>query len=166
MPPKRRPSSTSRPVTPFDSETVLSQESRISSNDDIDFEMYAMAVAELKVSLQKHKQEKEKKLLQATQKELDDHLNSKQAEIGRILLDIEGLYQDFLTKYVIIEDKQRAVMSAIIEKQNTLVALCVQRHRGAIELGQEVEDGQLEGMSQVKEACKDFSNVGEMLLEL
>ncbi|KIJ60445.1 hypothetical protein HYDPIDRAFT_117151, partial [Hydnomerulius pinastri MD-312] len=78
----------------------------------------------------------------------------------------DEMYQDLLTKYAIIEDKQRAVIANIVEKQKALVTLAVRRHQQVIELGQEVEDGQLEGMSQVKQACKDFVEIKDTLLSI
>ncbi|KAF9219336.1 hypothetical protein BS17DRAFT_427233 [Gyrodon lividus] len=112
----------------------------------------------------KQKREKENKLLQATRAELDEQLVGKQKEIDGVIKEMDEIYQTFLTEYAVIEDKQREITTKIIETQKTLVSLSVKRHQQVIGLNQEVEDGQLEGMSQVKQACKDFAGMRDSLL--
>ncbi|KAF9238384.1 hypothetical protein BU15DRAFT_75317 [Melanogaster broomeanus] len=190
MPPKR--TAQSRPVTPYedDGDDMLSQHSKAPDSDDRELEyvqpldlplrtdlttcttytsddirrVYAKAVAEFKVSWQKQKREKETKLLQATRAELDGQFSGKQKEMEGIAKEMADVHQDFLRKYAIIEDKQREVVTKIIEAQKTLVSLSVKRHQEVIELGQEVEDGQLEGMNQVKQACNDFLGMRDALM--
>ncbi|KIK93759.1 hypothetical protein PAXRUDRAFT_494344 [Paxillus rubicundulus Ve08.2h10] len=162
MAPRRISTIRSRPVTPFDDDRV-SQNSKTPESDDRDLEVYARAITDFKVSWQKQKREKENKMLQDTQAELDEHLINKEKEIEGTVKAMDEAYQDFLTQYATIEDKQREVITKIIETQNTLLSLSVKRHQKVIKLNQEAEDGQLEGMSQVKQACKDFVEIRDAL---
>ncbi|KIJ18199.1 hypothetical protein PAXINDRAFT_97678 [Paxillus involutus ATCC 200175] len=90
-------------------------------------------------------------------------LINKEKEIEGIVKAMDETYQDFLMQYATNEDKQREVITKMIETQKTLLSLSVKRHQQVIELNQEVEDGQLEGMSQVKQACKDFEKIRDAL---
>ncbi|KAL4077657.1 hypothetical protein J3A83DRAFT_1640406 [Scleroderma citrinum] len=124
------------------------------SNDDHELECYARAVAEFKVTWQRHKREKEDKFLQAAQAELDKRINDKQAELEGITAKIEQAYQEYMLKTATVEDKMRAVMVAIIEKQKALLSMSVQGHQKVIEMGQDLEGSQVEALRQVKAACK------------
>ncbi|KIM58181.1 hypothetical protein SCLCIDRAFT_1098458 [Scleroderma citrinum Foug A] len=143
----------------------LSLESRAASSEDHELEFYARAAAEFKVTWQKHRREREKKFLRAAQAELDKHINDKRAELEGIVAKIEQAYQEYLLKTTATEDKMRAVMVAIIEKQKILLALSVQGHQKVIEIGQDLEESQVEALRQAKAACKDYAGLEERLLE-
>src|SRR5882757_6542057 len=88
----------------------------------------------------------------------------------------ETIYQEYLEKNAILEDRKRKIMAAIAEKQEELIVcpltsrihqslisnhidnilqpLAVKRHQAIISLGHEVENGQLEGMALIKGTCQ------------
>ncbi|KAI6030299.1 hypothetical protein EDC04DRAFT_2711270 [Pisolithus marmoratus] len=123
-----------------------SKPSRPQDTEDQEFELYAEAAAEFKVSWQKHKQEREDRVLQVVRTELNEYQRR----------DREHTYQNYLAQTAVVEDKMRAVMVAIVEKQQKLLSLAVQKHQKVIEVGQDVEAAQTEALRHVKTACKDY----------
>ncbi|KAH0834022.1 hypothetical protein J3R83DRAFT_11258 [Lanmaoa asiatica] len=137
-----------------DDDDALSQYSKAPDSDDRELEVYAKAVAEFKVTWQKQKREKDRKFLKAAQGELDEHVVRKKGEIKGIMNEMEETYQEFLLKYASIEDKKREIIVKITEAQKTLVALSVRKHQETVELTQNLEESQLEGLKQIKETCQ------------
>ncbi|OAX40763.1 hypothetical protein K503DRAFT_864378 [Rhizopogon vinicolor AM-OR11-026] len=141
------------------------------SSDDHSNETFAAVAAEFKGALymiaiggadymrllatwEKKMRGRDDKIIQATQKELDLALQNNETEINRIINDIETIYQEYLEKNAILEDRKRKIMAAIAEKQEELIPLAVKRHQAIISLGHEVENGQLEGMALIKGTCQ------------
>ncbi|KAI5993735.1 hypothetical protein F5J12DRAFT_785980 [Pisolithus orientalis] len=120
--------------------------SRLQDTEDQELELYAKAAAEFKVSWQKHKQERENKVLQAVRTELNGYLSGKRAAMEEVTVKIEQAYQNYLAQTTVMEDKIRAVMVAIVEKQQKLLSLAVQKHQKVIEVGQDVEAAQTEAL--------------------
>ncbi|KAI6097386.1 hypothetical protein EDD16DRAFT_603663 [Pisolithus croceorrhizus] len=83
--------------------------------------LYAKAAAEFKVSWQKHKQERENKVAQAVRAELNEYISGKCAAMKEVAAKIEHTYQNYLAQTAVVEDKTRAVMVAIVEKQQKLL---------------------------------------------
>lgn len=101
--------------------------------------LYAKAACA--VSWQKHKQERENKVAQAVQTELNEYVRdptdecpfrcqdvstymrmNRHREANLIALRVsEHTYQNYLAQTAVVEDKMRAVMVAIIEKQQRLL---------------------------------------------
>lgn len=131
--------------------------------EDQELELYAKAAAEFKVSWQKHKQERENKVLQAVRTELNGYLSGKRAAMEEVTVKIEQAYQNYLAQTTVMEDKIRAVMVAIVEKQQKLLSLAVQKHQKVIEVGQDVEAAQTEALRHIKTACKDYIALEDVL---
>lgn len=93
----------------------------------------------------------------------------------RTLAARENAYQEFLAKYAAIEDKTRDVLVKIIAAQKTLVvcvfsslydphnpafcdlrlqALSVRKHQETVEHTLDLEEGQHEGIEQIKQTCR------------
>ncbi|KAH7911791.1 hypothetical protein BJ138DRAFT_869595 [Hygrophoropsis aurantiaca] len=129
---------------------------------------YAAAAKEMKVAWAKEMKEKkgkERKIIQRAEKELDKCIQTKQDEIESAIENIEKIYADFLLEYATVEDKQRKIAAEIIAKQKILIPLSVQCHQAIIALGNDTEDGQLNGMTQVRAACKDFADLAKALVK-
>ncbi|KAI6161584.1 hypothetical protein EDD17DRAFT_680824 [Pisolithus thermaeus] len=131
-----------------------SKPSQLQDTEDQELELYAKAAAEFKVSWQKHKQERENKVAQAVRAELNEYISGKCAAMKEVAAKIEHTYQNYLAQTAVVEDKTRAVMVAIVEKQQKLLSLAVQKHQKVIEVGQDVEAAQTEALRHVKTACK------------
>ncbi|KAI6120298.1 hypothetical protein EDD16DRAFT_891292 [Pisolithus croceorrhizus] len=133
-----------------------SKPSKLQDTEDQELELYAKAAAEFKVSWQKHKQERENKVAQAVRAELNEYISGKCAAMKEVAAKIEHTYQNYLAQTAVVEDKMRAVMVAIVEKQQKLLSLAVQKHQKVIQVGQDVEAAQTEALRRVKTACKDY----------
>lgn len=80
-----------------------------------------------------------------------------------IVARIEKDYQEFRAKNAALDEKKRAVIAAISSMHSTLMSFSIKRHQNMIERSQDVEEGQCEGMNQVKDACKDIAGLKNIL---
>ncbi|EIW76711.1 hypothetical protein CONPUDRAFT_157884 [Coniophora puteana RWD-64-598 SS2] len=122
--------------------------------DNADSDMAQAAAEEFRATWQKHMKEKEARLQQALQKEVDKYLDKKRQERDNVLKEIEAIYDAFLTQYAILEDDVRRILVDISEKQNALLILVAERQAAAHERAAELEKGQLEGMTRLKTASQ------------
>ncbi|KAG2361372.1 hypothetical protein BDR07DRAFT_1610176 [Suillus spraguei] len=133
------------------------------SSDDHNNEAFAAVAAEFKATWEKKLKRRDDKIVQAAEKELHLALQDKETEIANIINDIETLHQDFLEQYAILEDKKRKITAAIAEAQEELIPLAVRHHQAIISLGHQVENGQLEGMALIKDACQSTRDIAQEL---
>ncbi|KAG2076447.1 hypothetical protein BDR04DRAFT_1148890 [Suillus decipiens] len=149
------------------------------SSDDHGNEAFAAVAAEFKATWEKKLKRRDDKIVQAAEKELHlavrvldiydlssspfKQLQDKETEIANIINDIETLHQDFLEQYAILEDKKRKITAAIAEAQEELIPLAVRHHQAIISLGHQVENGQLEGMALIKDACQSTRDIAQEL---
>ncbi|KAI0759112.1 hypothetical protein C8Q74DRAFT_1301937 [Fomes fomentarius] len=130
--------------------------SRMDKQLSDDAGIMAAVAAQMQSSWEKKRKDKETRYLQNAKEELDKCISGRLEEYITAIVELNGVYENFVIQYAQVEDQIRKLWLQLLQEQQKLLSLAEKKQESAVVNDKDREKGQVKGMAIAKKAVEDF----------